>query len=77
MVFFDGPKDLFTYYFNIKKYMPQKSREDIAAMYVTSYYSGAFIDAATAFYVIGSDVMRPDGKGIDTVRRVKRKPGNS
>ena len=61
VVFFDGPKDLFTYYFNIKKYTPQKSREEIAAMYVTSYYTGAFINAATAFYVIGSDVMGPMG----------------
>jgi len=63
-VFFDGPKDLFTCYFNIKKYVPQKSREDIAAMYVTSYYSGAFIDAATAFYVLGSDISGPMGKEL-------------
>jgi copper chaperone NosL len=62
VVFFDGPKDLFTYYFNIKKYTPQKSREEIAAMYVTSYYTGAFINAATAFYVTGSDVMGPMGR---------------
>jgi copper chaperone NosL len=61
VVFFDGPKDLFTYYFNIKKYTLQKSREEIAAIYVTSYYTGAFINAATAFYVIGSDVMGPMG----------------
>lgn len=63
-VFFDGPKDLFTCYFNIKKYVPQKSREEIAAMYVTSYYSGALIDAATAFYVLGSDITGPMGKEL-------------
>jgi copper chaperone NosL len=63
-VFFDGPKDLFTYYFNIKKYSPQKSREDIAVMYVTSYYNGTFINAATAFYVLGSDVMGPMGREL-------------
>jgi copper chaperone NosL len=62
--FFDGPKDLFTCYFNITKYLPQKSRGEIAAMYVTSYYSGAFIDAAEAFYVLGSDINGPMGKEL-------------
>jgi copper chaperone NosL len=64
IVFFDGPKDLFTCYYNIKKYVPQKSREEIAAMYVTSYYSGAFIGAAEAFYVLGSDINGPMGKEL-------------
>ena len=64
VVFFDGPKDLFTYYFNIKKYNPQKSREEIAALYVTSYYNGTFIDAATAFYVPGSDINGPMGREL-------------
>jgi copper chaperone NosL len=62
VAFFDGPKDLVTYYFNIKNYTPQKSREEIAAMYVTAYYTGAFINAATALYVTGSDVMGPMGR---------------
>jgi len=62
--FFDGPKDLFTCYFNIKKYVTQKSREDIAVMYVTAYYSGVFIDAAKAFYVLGSDINGPMGKEL-------------
>jgi len=62
--FFDGPKDLFTCYFNINKYVPQKSREDIAVMYVTAYYSGAFIDASKAFYVLGSDITGPMGKEL-------------
>lgn len=64
VVFFDGPKDLFTYYFNIKKYNPQNSREEIAALYVTSYYNGTFIDAATAFYVLGSDINGPMGREL-------------
>jgi len=61
VVFFDGPKDLFTYYFNVKKYTSQKSREDLAALYVTSYYTGTFINATAAFYVLGSDISGPMG----------------
>jgi nitrous oxide reductase accessory protein NosL len=62
--FFDGPKDLFTCYFNIKKYLPQKSREEIAVLYVTAYYSGKFINAAEAFYVLGSDILGPMGNEL-------------
>lgn len=63
-VFFDGAKDLFKYYFSIQKYHPQKSVADIGAFYVTDYYDISFIDAATAFFVVGSDVYGPMGREL-------------
>src|SRR5512147_1797273 len=32
---FDGPKDMFKYYFNITKYNPSKKQADVDALYVT------------------------------------------
>lgn len=62
--FFDGPKDLFTYYFSIKKYDPQRGLPDIESIWVKDYYTLSFIDARKAFYVIGSDVLGPMGKEL-------------
>ncbi len=62
--FFDGPKDLFKYYYNLKKYNPEKTARDIAVIYVTEYYDMKIIDAKTAFFVSGSDVYGPMGKEL-------------
>ena len=62
--FFDGAKDLFKYYFNLKKYNPAKTIKDIAAIYVTEYYDFEVIDARSAYYVVGSDVYGPMGKEL-------------
>jgi nitrous oxide reductase accessory protein NosL len=62
--FFDGPKDLFTYYLAPEKYGSARKRADIADIYVTDYYSVAAIDGRKAFYVIGSDVRGPMGKEL-------------
>ena len=59
--FFDGAKDFFKFYFDIKKYSPEKSQKDIAAIYVTEYYEMKLIKAEDAFFVIGSDVYGPMG----------------
>ena len=61
VLFFDGAKDLFKFYFDIKKYTPEKSQKDIAAIYVTEYYDMKLIDGKEAFFVIGSDVYGPMG----------------
>ena len=61
VVFFDGAKDLFKYYFDLARYAPQKSREEIRAVYVTSYYELELIDAKDAVFVVGSDVYGPMG----------------
>ena len=60
--YFDGPKDLFTYYFAPEKYGSARKRADIADIYVTDYYAVAATDGRKAFYVIGSDVRGPMGK---------------
>ena len=63
-LYFDGPKDLFTYYFAPEKYGSGRKRADIADIHVTDYYSVSAIDGRKAFYVIGSDVRGPMGKEL-------------
>lgn len=58
---FDGPKDMFRYYFNTAKYNPAKKQSDIQALYVTEYYSTKLMDARKLLYVTGSDVTGPMG----------------
>ncbi len=61
---FDGAKDLFKYFFAVKKYNATKDQSDIASIYVTDYYSMEPIDGRTAWYVIGSDVFGPMGREL-------------
>jgi copper chaperone NosL len=61
VVFFDGAKDLFKYYLDLKQYKPGKKTSDIAAIHVTEYYDLKPIDARKAWYVMGSDVYGPMG----------------
>ena len=58
---FDGPKDMFRYYLNIRKYNPAKTASDISAIYITEYYSTELTDARKVFFVQGSDVNGPMG----------------
>jgi len=58
---FDGSKDMFKYYFAIERYEPAKHREDIAAIYVTEYYSNRIMRAEQLYFVLGSDVLGPMG----------------
>jgi nitrous oxide reductase accessory protein NosL len=58
---FDGPKDMFRYYFDVKKYHPSKTASDISNIYVTEYYSTEIMDARKVFFVQGSDVNGPMG----------------
>jgi len=64
LFFFDGAKDLFKFYFNLKKYAPEQTREDIAGIYVTEYYGMELIEARKAIFVIGSDVYGPMGREL-------------
>ena len=64
VAFSDGAKDLFKYYFNLKKYNPKKTTADIDAIYVTEYYNMKLINAYNALYVIGSDVYGPMGREL-------------
>jgi nitrous oxide reductase accessory protein NosL len=61
---FDGAKDMFKYYLNLKKYAPAKQVEEITSIYVTDYYSLEPIDGNMAWYAVGSDVYGPMGKEL-------------
>lgn len=62
--YFDGPKDLFTYYLNSRNYEPAKNRADVVGMKVKDYYSLASIEARQAYFVVGSNVLGPMGKEL-------------
>ncbi len=59
--FYDGAKDMFKHIFDTAKYTAGKSVATIKNIYVTDYYDVELIDAKTAFYVLGSDVLGPMG----------------
>jgi copper chaperone NosL len=59
--FYDGAKDMFKHIFDTAKYTPGKSAQDMASIVVTDYYETELIDAKSAYYVIGSDVLGPMG----------------
>ncbi|MCM2359298.1 MAG: nitrous oxide reductase accessory protein NosL [Geobacteraceae bacterium] len=61
---FDGTKDMFIYYLNLKKYAPGKSVSQIASLSVTDYYSLDLVDGLSAWYVLGSDVLGPMGREL-------------
>ena len=61
---FDGTKDMFKYYFNMKKYNPARGQNDVEAVYVTDYYSLNLIDGLRAYYVLGSNVYGPMGNEL-------------
>ena len=67
--FFDGPKDMLKFYFNLNRYSPKQKVEDIGSVYVTDYYSLLPIDGFTAFYVVGSDVYGPMGRELIPFRK--------
>lgn len=61
---FDGPKDLFTYLLDLKRYAARRQATDIAAILVKDYYGLKPIDGRKAFFVAGSDVMGPMGREL-------------
>jgi nitrous oxide reductase accessory protein NosL len=61
---FDGPKDLFNYWLDLKRYAAKRNAADITSVQVKDYYGLKHIDGRAAFYVIGSDVMGPMGKEL-------------
>ena len=63
-VFFDGAKDMFKYYFDLKKYAFSKNLSDIDTIQVTNYYDLTLVNGFDAFYVVGSDVYGPMGREL-------------
>lgn len=59
--FYDGAKDMFKHIFDTGKYSPGKTADMATEIFVTDYYEVELIDAKSAFYVIGSDVLGPMG----------------
>ena len=59
--FYDGAKDMFKHIFETGKYTPGKTADMMTKIYVTDYYEVELIDAKSAFFVIGSDVLGPMG----------------
>jgi copper chaperone NosL len=58
---FDGAKDMFKYYLDVKRYDPQRNRNDMVAVSVKDYYSKTSINAFQAYFVIWSDIYGPMG----------------
>jgi copper chaperone NosL len=69
--YYDGPKDMFSHYFDTGRFTPGKRQADIGALTVKEYYSLAIIDARTAFFVVGSDVYGPMGSELIPFRTEK------
>ena len=63
-VYFDGAKDMFKYLHDLKKYDHTRKPEDIQAVLVMDYYRLTWIDARSAWYVLGSDVYGPMGREL-------------
>jgi copper chaperone NosL len=63
-LFFDGAKDMFKCYLNLKKYHPSRKQSDIDSIYVTDYYGLTSIDGVAAFFVVGSDIYGPMGREL-------------
>lgn len=58
---FDGAKDMFKYYLEMKRYGSARTKSDVTAISVKDYYSKEPIDARKAFFVIWSDTYGPMG----------------
>ncbi len=69
--YYDGPKDMFSHYFDTSRYTPGKRQADIASLMVKEYYSLTMIDARGAFFVSGSDVYGPMGSELIPFRTVQ------
>ncbi len=69
-VFFDGPKDMFRFYFNMKKYGSSKTHADISAIYVTEYFTTRMVNARDddIYFVTGSNVYGPMGLELVPVK---------
>jgi len=66
--YFDGPKDMFVYFFDLAQYKPDSKTEDIEALYVTEYYSTELMNIHDVLLVTGSDVTGPMGYELVPVK---------
>lgn len=61
---FDGAKDMFKYYLNMRIYNPTKTTADIDSIYVNDYYTLLPVDGRKAYFVIGSNITGPMGREL-------------
>jgi copper chaperone NosL len=64
MTAFDGCKCMFEFMQDMGQYDQTHTKDDIARIWVRDFNSGEWIDAKTAHFVIGSEVMGPMGKEL-------------
>ena len=62
--FFDGPKDMFKYILDLKRYNPSKTADDVNDAWVLDYYTVLPVHAKKAWYVTGSHVFGPMGNEL-------------
>lgn len=80
-IHFDGPKDMFLYFFDLEKAGAEAKIKDIKGVYITEYYTHKFTKAEDVFFVISSDVKGPMGnelvpvQGWDKVETFMREHG--
>jgi hypothetical protein len=63
-LFFDGPKDLFKYYYSPGRYGAAGKTPEIVSITVKDYYTLVVQDGRRAYYVLGSDIFGPMGKEL-------------
>jgi len=68
---FDGPKDMLKYYLNMSEYTKNKTKEDIAEIFVSEYYSTKLLSVDEVFFIQGSDVLGPMGAEFVPVKGEK------
>jgi len=61
---FDGCKCMFNFISAMDQFDKIHSRDDVAAVWVKDFNSGSWINAADAYYVVGSNMMGPMGKEL-------------
>ena len=59
--FFDGPKDMFVYFFDLGRYRAGAGAQDIDDMFVSEYYTTRRMSVREVYFVSGSNVMGPMG----------------
>jgi nitrous oxide reductase accessory protein NosL len=70
-VLFDGAKDLFKFVMRFEAYGATAPRADVAAVFVTDYYSLKPLEAERAWFVIGADVLGPMGHELVPFARLE------
>ena len=61
---FDGCKCMYNFLFAMDKFDQKHSRDDVEVAWVKDFDSGKWVNAADAYYVVGSSTMGPMGKEL-------------